>query len=461
MRLRYMLFVVIGAFALGLFATTADAQRKRKLPASAYLKAAKIALQDQRYDEAQGMLDSLIMHYGPYAEGYHWLAQMQVDFLNETTEFGEQVELVTRLNAYVDSIGMVCADENAEKRNRKKCDDYSEQADSTKARWWAQFYNAGVDYLKEMQNYREEIDNADDSAVIAFNTEELDRSGRMALDNFKLATMLEPEDHRALVGVAEIYERKKRYDSANIWYERALPLIEVDSVAITQTRRMAYNYIFADDYCSSIPHFQRYLAAIPADQSIPLQMDMAIVYNRCEMPDSATAIYYNVLAIDSTNVSALRSLSAVYRNRAIDVNKQIQEVNDGSNPDELERLTGLRDALFDSASTNYRIVFNTNPDNLEAAENLALMRLIARDYEEAVVALERATTLAPEKSEHWISLGDAQLQLKNWEASAAAYEKAVELDPSNQGALEQLKLLYIELKRPSDRERVEKMLGQM
>lgn len=81
------------------------------------------------------------------------------------------------------------------------------------------------------------------------------------------------------------------------------------------------------------------------------------------------------------------------------------------------------------------------PANAEAWHSLGLTFLALNDYEKAVTALEKATQLAPAKSEYFLQLGHANgvsaqkaglfAKLGFAKKCKAAYDKAVELDPSN------------------------------
>ena len=74
--LKLLLIMVLAALLAG----SVSAGKPRKLPASAYIKSAKIHIlsgNTERYEQAVAMLDSLFMYYGPNAEGLYWMVDYQ------------------------------------------------------------------------------------------------------------------------------------------------------------------------------------------------------------------------------------------------------------------------------------------------------------------------------------------------------------------------------------------------
>ncbi len=65
-----------------------------------------------------------------------------------------------------------------------------------------------------------------------------------------------------------------------------------------------------------------------------------------------------------------------------------------------------------------------------AAAQQGAEALKAGDSAAASAAFARAAQLEPREPEHWIKLGLARAQLKQWDEAVAAYERALSLDPA-------------------------------
>lgn len=65
-----------------------------------------------------------------------------------------------------------------------------------------------------------------------------------------------------------------------------------------------------------------------------------------------------------------------------------------------------------------------------------------RQWNEARLLLEQTTAAAPDDADAWQALGQANLALQNTDAAVTAYEKAVQLQPNNSGCQLQLGQAY-------------------
>ena len=122
-------------------------------------------------------------------------------------------------------------------------------------------------------------------------------------------------------------------------------------------------------------------------------------------------------------------------------------------PDEIEKVRGLlRDKKLSEAESAANVLVVANPKEAEAHALLGSVRTAKGDADGAVEACEKAVKLAPASSEYQRQLGDAYglagqkagvLSKMSWgKKSLAAYEKAVELDPTNLTARSSLAGVY-------------------
>ena len=115
----FLIALLFGAFS----AVNTDAKtRKRKLPDSSYLTAAKIEIisgDTKRYKTAIALLDSLFMYYGHQSEGLNLMAQIEVDYIEKSSTPAEKKPHVVKMNAYFDSLTMACDNKELKKKYRK------------------------------------------------------------------------------------------------------------------------------------------------------------------------------------------------------------------------------------------------------------------------------------------------------------------------------------------------------
>jgi tetratricopeptide (TPR) repeat protein len=102
----------------------------------------------------------------------------------------------------------------------------------------------------------------------------------------------------------------------------------------------------------------------------------------------------------------------------------------------------MRQGDKDTAIENYRMVANTDPNNLEARHRLIDLLLDKKDYQNAQVALTDLTD--KEKSvENYELLASVDLKLQNYAGAVRAYEDATDLRPKVE-VLKQLEAVLLQ-----------------
>jgi tetratricopeptide (TPR) repeat protein len=173
--------------------------------------------------------------------------------------------------------------------------------------------------------------------------------------------------------------------------------------------------------------------------------NLTAVYNRCEMYDSALAIYSRILEQEPENTEALVGSGRYYNQMAkfaMDSSRHYREAGDEAAQ---QTWVDKRDEHFDTAKVYFAKAFELSPDSAFVAEEYAILCYITEDYETAITPFMKLTELQPENPDHWTSLGDCYLKTQQWDKAARAYEKVVEINPDNIPIWESLEALYKQL----------------
>ena len=93
-----------------------------------------------------------------------------------------------------------------------------------------------------------------------------------------------------------------------------------------------------------------------------------------------------------------------------------------------------RQGAIEDAAKLYREVFNSDPDNFDAANLLAITSLQLGKYEEAAELFVRAINLNPTFADTYSNRGIALAELKRLDQAVASYDKAIALKPDHADA---------------------------
>ena len=426
---------------LVLVASPVSAGKPRKLPASAYIKSAKIHILSRdpaRYLEAQAMLDSLFMYYGPHAEGLYWMAQMAVDGIETSSSPMDKQPYVMGVVSYRDSLHMCCDNKDIKDKYRKKCDEYTELLDAISVKYWTEFYNSGIEQLNKIAEYNDELREMDDSAMIAFNKEGIKANFDSCVVNMQLAIAFDPTDERTYIGIGSAYQGQEMFDEAIKWKKKGLEMSENKT---DMQLSIAYDYINSEKYEEAIPYLAAY---VDADTSNDLSnmYNLTICLNNTQHYDSAFVVFQNIVAIDSLQVKALSGMGRYYNEMgrwAADSNKTYEA---SGNIDMADQWQAERGAMFDSARVYFRRTFEVDPTDIVNTDMFALNSAITGHFDDAARGYAKLAELQPDNLDHWLNLGDCYIGLKDFDKSIEAYEKVVELSPDNRTIWEQLANLY-------------------
>jgi len=444
--MRILKLLLIMTLTLAIAGSAWSGRKGRKLPVDAYIKSAKINILSgdlDRYPEAIALLDSLKMYYGPHAEALKLTAQIYVDMIDKASDPSAMAPFVDSMVKYFGELKDCCGNKEIKKKFRKDCDEYSQLADSTLVKYWGQFYNAGIEQLNRVQESSDQLLEETDSVAIEYLKEKRMANVDSCLANMNLAIAVEPSDYRTYVAVSSIYETTDDYEKAVEWLKKGLELTSDRSGLLLP---VAYDYIKMKDFCGSIPYFKEYLELAPND--IGNLSNLAACYNNCKMFDSAAMVYQQILEKEPTNIDALISVGFFYNQRASDASQAESNARAEENEAGVAAAKADKAAAFDSALVYFTKAVEVDSSNTDALEQYALINAIRGKYKTAAEGFARLVALRPGQIDSWISLGDCHLQLKQFAEAAAAYEKAIELDPGRIPILETLEDIYKEIGEP-------------
>ncbi|MDF1543474.1 MAG: tetratricopeptide repeat protein [bacterium] len=440
---KYILLVIL---ALSFSALSAEAaKRPRKLPASAYIKSAKIEIlsgDKERYLVAVAMLDSLFMHYGPHAEGLNLMAATYIDFTDKTPDPWGKKPYAEKIVAYFDSLRICCASKKVKSNYKKDCKKLVEKSDSTRVKYWREFYNAGIEQLNYMGDVAKDLKEIKDSASREFSLNVIQTNIDSCIANMELAILFDSTDFQTYIAAGSAYEHKENWTQAIFWFSKGLEAAP-DSTRDQLLPYIAYDYIRLDEYCEAIPYFKEMVERNPEDSKT--MGHLASCYNNCEFFDSAAVVYRKILANDPENGDVLTNIGRYFNQIARTASDSSNFYRDAKNEEKANFWRDEQMKAFDSSSAYFKQVFDLMPDNPSAAEEYGLVSAIRSDYENAAIAYSRLTTMEPDNSGHWTYLGDCYLNLQRFPEAVEAYEHVVAIDDSDRKTWLRLYDLYREL----------------
>jgi tetratricopeptide (TPR) repeat protein len=469
---KMMLMAALAALVVN----SAMGAKERKLPAKAYISSAKIEIigyadkkEEARIVLAQALLDTLFMHYGPHTDGYFWYSQIKWDLAKEKADLKERLKFVKEAVAYADSLKWACSNKDIDKKYREKCEPLDEQMDSIKVSQWREYYNDGIEQIREVEEQMEAVKVETDSSALAFYQTRLDAILDSCQDNMAIAIAIDSTDSKPFIGLATINEKTGKFKPAIEYLKRALPNTEDRYVLLTS---IAYDYVQDNDYCSATPWFREYVDSMtnmPQVMENPEQRasvigtahNLAVCYNNCKDYDNAVWVFERILSFDPQDGNAMTGIARYQQHRGREASDSATAYRTAGDEKAMRDWQAVRDQRFDSARVLLGQAFALDNSNCGIAGEYGLMSAILQKYDEAKVAFSRATEQCPDEVDHWVSLGDCDLQLRDWTGATAAYEKVVELNPDNKAVWERLGDLYQQLGESAKRAEVLKKLESM
>jgi tetratricopeptide (TPR) repeat protein len=214
--------------------------------------------------------------------------------------------------------------------------------------------------------------------------------------------------------IAQIWNFKTQPDSAAAIYNS---IIERDST--TSDARFAMNELgkmrFGQkDWTGALGYFQRRIALDPNNGDAYYYSGLS--YKQLKQGPEATAALERAAAIDSAKADRWFWLGVVY--------------------DEQKRTADARHAFQRSVQLD-----STSKLSAKAFAQIGFYRLLDKDWDGAARQLDRAVTVDAQDVQSWVWLGQAYQNSGNRAKATDAYNRALQLNPSQPDALKGLKML--------------------
>lgn len=453
-------FSIIILIVLLLSIPAFSGQQRAKLPQSAYLKSAKIALNDRepRLEEAMMMLDSMIFYYGAAPEAYFFRGSIYAEYAAKATDLKKKIEQFTIMSANYDSVLASCSNPDVKKDLKKDCKRLTDLLDSVRVKYWAENYNEGVKNIERLdKEYAPKVKEATDSAGILAAKEEMKIVADSGKHFFMIAAAVDPKDYRAYEGVGLVYDRMKDLDSSIIWFQKAFEHSPDTTSHIVQN--IAYAHIQKNDYKQAIEYFKKYLKFAPTDGNT--LFNIAICYSNMQENDSAFKYDLMAMAADSTIAGAYIDAGQYFLIKSQKYSDSIKSFTQQDKGQEAKRCTENRDNLLDSSSAFFAVAARLEPDNVMIMEQYGVAKLVAGHYTEASEIFKKLTELEPFRKDNWVSLGDIYVQEQKFAEAILPYEKAVEIDPGDSEIWKVLRDIYQNLSMPDKAKKAEEKLEEL
>jgi len=435
-RTATILAMAILAFT---FATSVSQAKRSTKPLKAYITGARIAIVEGRPEEAIILLDTIAINHGPIPEAIDLRAKVYVDKLDNAAGPEAMRPFVELMVAYIDSLHIACENEDVNKKYRKKCDKYLELADSTKVKYFRQFYSFGLDQLRAIENLADALANEADSSRQAYLKSDIAANIDSVIMNMGMALVIDSTDYSPYVAIGDAYAKQGDYVKSGEWMQKGYEKANDPSKLLLP---LAFNYVKIDDYCGAIRFYKEYLVGNPTDTMTLFYL--SICFNNCSLSegnaqfaDSAMVVYRRLLQLDPSYIDALIGGGRYFIMRARHYSDSAAFYRDLENTDVGAQFDIKRNAMFDSARAYYKIASDAYPDGFTSA--------LLQDCPSAVLGFEKVAAARPDEADNWISLGDCYLQMGQWTDALRAYERVSELEPDRHQIWENLEALYTEL----------------
>ena len=424
----------------------------RPKPLKAYLSGAKIAIVEGRPDEALLLLDSISMSYGMVPEALDLRSRVYFDKIEAASGVDAKRPFVEKLVAYIDTLKIACDSKDVDKKLRKDCDKMVTFADSTKVKFFREFYLAGRTQLKTIETLADDLANETDSTRRDYLEQDIQKNIDSVIANMDLVLMIDSTDFSPYVAIGDAYSKQGNYAKAVEWmvrgYDRA-----VDKTNLLQP--LAFNYVQMEDYCSAIKYYKEWIAKNPDDVNV--MFFLTICYNNCGLTridsldyggnadlDSAMMVYREILAKQPENTDVLAGAGRYFIREAQIASDSASAHRTSEDAAGAKQWDDQRTAMFDSAQTYFSQAFKLDTTDVTLAEQFGFTSALLGDCQNAVAGFEVVAAARPDDAGNWTSLGDCYLRLNDHKNALRAYEKVSELTPNKLQVWENLQALYHE-----------------
>ena len=249
------------------------------------------------------------------------------------------------------------------------------------------------------------------NAVNSYNAKEYDK----AIESYKLASKIKPQDTTAVLYSAYAYEAKQDYPGAKASYNQLLGMNYKSTTLYSRLFQMAKNEKNNEEASKVL---QQALVAYPNNKTFMLEdLNMSLASGK---GDEAINKISKTIAADPTNSNLYAVRGSLY---------------------DQQKKTDL-------ALADYRKAVEIDPNNFDAQFNLGVY-----NYNKAADAYTKASKMDLKTYQTSGKKFEADGK-KYFEASVPYFEKALQLQPNDRNTLVSLQKVYFRLGRTADSERL-------
>ena len=265
-----------------------------------------------------------------------------------------------------------------------------------------------------------------------------------------LARRLSPQIHgyRPHLNLGFIYEAQAKYPLAVTEYSTALALLRKTEPRDIKTEselhaRRDNVHLVANDLQAARSDFEQAVAVNPS--SAPAYSYLGSLYERANQGDRAVAMFNRALAINPWDVVSMHNLGLHYLNRqrldeALAQFTRVLELapEHAGAHNNLASIYGSR-GQYDLMEVEAKKAVYYDPQGVSARYNSALLYLNTGRVDEAIAQYQAITRTAPrESSNAYNQLGIIHAQRNELGQAIESWQKALEVDPNNQNAVDNL-----------------------
>ncbi len=217
-----------------------------------------------------------------------------------------------------------------------------------------------------------------------------------SLNYLRHALTIYPEYADVHVEMGRIYDRKRRYDSAE--YHDALAL-QLNPINFTATNNLGSVYLTSGKYPQAIAMFKKALELNP-NFKFPY-INLARTYVQLKQYDSAVMNYHKMLGFEPNSIEGLQGMGIAF-------------------------FQGQR---YDSAEYYFNQVLQRTPDEPTTVNYLSATYFNSKNYPKAIALYKKVIATSPNDLNAWSNIGRAYFYSGQYQLAIDAFNKEIQIDP--------------------------------
>lgn len=213
-----------------------------------------------------------------------------------------------------------------------------------------------------------------------------------AVENYKTALKIQPDDHAVRYRLAEAYEKTKNFNHAAEQYRNILTKASGDERAMAA---LAGAYLKSGNYDESIKWYKEVIKKQP--RNVSAHANIGLAYGGKGLWNEEIEYYKKAISLNPRDPVVQFNLAVAYEKRNLDR----------------------------EATLAYQKVLKMTPGDSDAIFRLANIEYKNKNYDRAIRLYEKIIKVAPQRASAHANLGFAYGELKKYKQSAYNYEKAI------------------------------------